>query len=401
MSTTRRWAALVAAATLTLTAAACSGKDDQAATDATTTGTTTEATSEATAGVTAEAPEEPAAPSLLAACGERVDVQLDWWPQADYGFLFQLIGSGGDVDPDTFSYSGEIGDTGVTLSVHSGGSAVGFQSSTSLLYKDDSILLAVTSTEQDAENAVEFPTVAVFTPLQKVPLVFYWGNEDWDFQSLEDIRDAGVTVITVESAPYLAVLLQRGLLSEDQIDKSYQGTPARFVQEDGNVVQQGYLTSEVYQYQYELPEWNKPVKYVLVGDEYPALYHQFSIRKDRLEANRECLSLLVPLFQQAGIDYANDPSDGNAALVETAAGFTGSGWELSPELLAWAAPTLVQDGFIANGEDGAYGSLPLQRFNDFLPELREALAASGIEISADLTAEDFATNEFIDPDLHL
>ncbi|MDR2565187.1 MAG: hypothetical protein LBC97_03835 [Bifidobacteriaceae bacterium] len=341
------------------------------------------------------------ATDLKGVCPDTVDVQIDWWPQADYGFLFHLIGPGGDVDANTFTYSGPLGETGVNLAVHSGGAAVGFQSTTSLLYKDDSVLLGVTSTEQSIENAKEFPTVAVFTPLQRVPLVLYWGNQDWDFDNLTDIKEAGVTVLTVESAPYLKVLLAEGLLDQAQIDNSYSGDPARFVIEEGNVVQQGYLTSEIYQYQNDLPEWNKPLKWINVGEEYPALYHQLSIRSDRLEDNRECLAGLVPIFQQAGIDYAKDPSAGNKALEETAAGFTGSGWELSDGLLDWAAKTLVEERLIANGPDGAYGSLPLDTFAEFIDTYRDAVAADGIEVSQDLKVGDFATNEFIDPELKL
>lgn len=378
----RRLAAAAAASTLVLTAAACSGGGDPVAS------------------LTADA-DSPYQADLASVCPSTVDVQLDWWPQADYGYLFTLIGTNGVADPSTFTYSGPLGNTGVNLAVHAGGAAVGFQSDTALLYKDDSILLAVTSTDQNLENAAQFPTVAVFTSLQKVPLVFYWGDPDWDFTSLEDVRDAGVPVVTVESAPYLTVLLDQGLLDPGQVDRSYQGTPARFVQEDGKIVQQGYLTSEVYQYQHELPEWDRPVRYVEVGDRYPAVYHQLSVRSDRLDANKACLAALVPVLQQAGIDYAHDPSTGNAALLKAAEGFTGSGWELSPQLLDWAAATLVDKGYIADGEDGAYGSLPLERFAAFVGTYRHAVAGTGVSVPDDLTVADFATNEFIDPELHL
>jgi hypothetical protein len=77
--------------------------------------------------------------ALLAACGPELTAQLPWWPGVDYAFLFQLIGSDGEIDADENSYSGEIGHTGVTLEIRAGGPAAGFQRPQALVYQDDSI----------------------------------------------------------------------------------------------------------------------------------------------------------------------------------------------------------------------------------------------------------------------
>lgn len=388
--------ALAAAALLVTGLAACS-TGPAAPAGSTTVGSTPDATGTADATSAAARYTTP----LADVCPATVVLQFNWWPQAEHGWAYQLIGDAGTADPSTYSYTGPLGSTGVDLEIRAGGPATGGQLPLAQLYQDDDILLGVTTTEDSVGNSVEFPTVSVFTYSQKTPLVFFWGNDDWDFKNLTDIKNSGQTVLAFEGAPFLDVLTNKGLLDPAQIDGSYDGDPARFVVEDGNVIQQGLLTSEVYSYEHDLPQWDKPVHYVKVGDEYAAYHGQVAIRADKLEANRACLAKLVPLLQQGAVDYAHDPGPTNAVLLDVVSKFAGSGWTLTPGVTEWGATAGVKEGIVANGTDGVFGSFDADRVNSFIEDVAPVLEKAGKQVKDGLTAQDIVTNEFLDPAVHL
>ena len=57
-----------------------------------------------------------------------------------------------------------------------------------------------------------------------------------------------------------------GILSTDQVDGSYDGTPALFVADQGASAQQGFGSAEPYIYENEVPDWGKPVAYAYIND---------------------------------------------------------------------------------------------------------------------------------------
>ena len=61
-------------------------------------------------------------------------------------------------------------------------------------------------------------------------------------------------------------LVSKGYVTKDQLDASFDGTPARFVAERGKLIQQGYASNEPYRWEHDVPAWNKPVKSLLVHD---------------------------------------------------------------------------------------------------------------------------------------
>lgn len=395
----RRTVALAAGALVVGVLAACAGTSDPSAPaddDPPAADETTDAAVDETAAVSS-----PYDTPLADVCPENIVLQWNWWPQADHGWSYQLIGDAGTVDPETYSYRGPLGDTGVTLELRSGGPAAGGQLPLAQLYQDDEILLGITSTEDSVGNATEFPTVSIFADWQRTPLVFIWGEDDWDFSSLADVRDSGETVLLFDGVPYAEVLTGQGLLDPDQLDFSYDGSPGRFVVEDGRVLQQGILTSEVYRYEHDIAEWGRPVHYLKVGDEYDAYHSQVSVRADRLEENRACFEKLVPLFQQASVDYYTDPGPTNAVLLDVVSQLVGSGWELSEGINEWAATVAVEEGIVGNGPDGVYGSFDLARLDAFIDDVTPALRGLGLEVPDDLAAEDIVTNEFLDPEVSL
>lgn len=339
---------------------------------------------------------------LADVCPATVVLQTNWWPQPDIGWAYQLIGPGGDIDASAFRYSGPLGSTGVDLEIRSGGPATGWTLPPQQLFLDEDILLGVTTTEDSIAGYTTQPITSVFTYNVKSPLAFVWGTDDWDFKKVSDIRDSGESVLAFDGAPFVDYLVGTGALDASQIDGSFDGDLARFVAEDGRIVSQGYVTSEVYKLQNELDEWSgKPVHYLLVGDEYISYNSQVSVRSDALEENSACLEKLVPLLQQATVDYANDPSETNDTLLDVVAGFEGSGWTLSEGEVEWANQISLEEGLVGNSPDGALGSFDLDRVNTFIENYLPILEKQGRPADADLTADDIVTNRFIDPEIGL
>jgi hypothetical protein len=386
MSATKRVGFAVGAA-LALTLAACGSDDsssDTTAAAATTVPSSTTAAAQTTAAATTDAPAGTAAGTapptssaaaqpgvydtpLASVCPSNIVVQTNWWPQADFGYLYQLIGPDGNIDKDNYIYSGPLGTTGVNLEVRAGGPARGNQQVSSLLYQDDSILLGTAGTDEAIQNSATNPVVAIYALYQRNPQILLWGNPDWDFTSVAEIGEADVPVLANSAAIWLNAYLLEGLLHDSQIDKSYKGSPARFVAEDGNVVQQGLVTSEPYLFEHLTPEWNKPVKYLVTGDSYPIYTQSLSIRPDKLESERDCLTALVPLLQRAAIDYLADPEPINTTIVSIRDQIQQGVYDAG--LADYAVSTFTSERLIVNGVDGVDGSFDTSRVQALIDRL--------------------------------
>jgi hypothetical protein len=191
------------------------------------------------------------------------------------------------------------------------------------------------------------------------------------------------------------------LIKKDQIDASYQGGEARFVAEDGKIVQQAFVTSEPYRLQYETPEWDKPVSYLLVGDDYAVYQSALAIRADKLEANRACLEKLVPIFQQAIVDYFADPAPVNGLLVDYVSKIEGGGFTLSAGQAADSAQKQLDLGLVSNAGNATIGDVDDARIDRLIADLAPVLTAQGKAPKAGLKASDIATNEFLDTSIAL
>lgn len=338
--------------------------------------------------------------ALAGACGDTVDVQLPWWPGVDYAFLFQLIDGEGTVDTDENVYSGEIGDTGVQLRLRSGGPAAGYQTGQSVYYQDPDIDLVVEGQDGQVSLAGDLPTVSVFSYYDTYPVVFLWGEPSWDFRSLADVRASGAPVLAYGSSSYVTALEQSGDLDPAQVDGSFDGSPSRFVAEDGAIIQQDYITTAPYLYQHATDAWNKPVKLLSLNSAYPIYQTTLQVRSDRLESYGPCLTELVPLVQQAAVDYALDPTRTNEVLADYTAQLPGVSVVLDADLLQSANAAQLKYGLVRNGTDGTFGSFDLGRVQDEIDLLTPAFEASGTDVP-DLAPEDIATNQFLDPSIAL
>ncbi len=377
--------------------AACGGDDatDEAATE------DTEAPAE-------EAPaEEAATVSLAGVCPDTVTFQTDWNPEAEHGFLYQLVGDGYEVDTAGTRVTGPLVtsgnvDTGVKVQVRAGGPAIGFQSPTSLMYQDPEIFLGFVSTDGAVQDSGEFPTMTVVAPFNINPQIIMWDPATYpDVKTIGDLKATGAKVRYFGGAAYMEYLVTQGILDKAQVDGTYDGTPANFVADGGKAAQQGFASSEPYYYEKVLTDWAKPVAYQTVHDAGWTAYAQsLGGLPDTVKNNAECLKLLVPIIQQAQVDYVSDPAETNALILDLVSQYN-NGWLYDEGQATAAVELMLSNSLVANSPDGTLGSFDLTRIEDFIAKAVPVYTAIGAKVQDGLTAADIVTNEFIDPTIAL
>lgn len=339
---------------------------------------------------------------LAGTCPSEVVVQLQWQPQSDQGGVFGLLGDGWTVDAEQHAVTGPLvsggEDTGVALTLRSGGPAIGFQSVPSQMYVDDAITLGLVHGDQLVAAAAEAPVVGVAPLLKHSPAILMWDPASHPgLTDIEDVRASGAPVVVSADQIYPAWMVAHGLLDADQVDTSYDGNPARFVG-DPTVVQQGFGNSEPYTYQNETPAWGKPVGFAYVKDAgYDVYASNVSVRADRLDELAPCLELLVPMVQRANADYAATPDAVNEIIVDVVEQ-DGSYSPYSAGEAAYSAETLVEEGLLAPEDDGSVSTYDMARVDGFVADLVEVLAAEGTDLG-DVAGRDLFTDRFTDHDV--
>lgn len=339
--------------------------------------------------------------NLGSVCPSKIVVQTDWFPEPEEAGTYQLIGPGGTIDKSKGTYTGEIGKTGVQLEIRAGGPYIGQQQPVAQMYAHSEIMFGFADTGDQIRNSGKLPTVAVMAPLEKSPVVLLWDPAHYHFKSFADVKASNASVLYFEGDTWMEYLLSRGLLSKSQVDGSYDGSPTRFVSSGGKVVQEGYATYEVYNYEHDLKNWDKPVSYLLV---YNAGYHAYQssvvVRPETITKYGACLKQLIPLWQQAQVDYMRNPKPVNDELL-TIVKKLASYWSLTPGGEAAAVKQMARLGIVGNGPNKTLGDFDMKRvqatINAFVPMFQEDNIKT---MKAGLVAKDIATNQFIDPKIH-
>ena len=336
-------------------------------------------------------------PSLADVCPSPIIVQHDWYPDYTHGPMFQLAGPDGAVDGNGY-YTNEI-EPGVTIQLRPGGPAVGFQPPSSLIYQDPSILIGMVSTDNLLGSSANAPVIAVVSPIAVSPIGLMWPADAYDFETVADIAASDATVLVFGASAFVRWMTGTGLVREEQLDGSFDGSPSRFVVE-GDLVQQNFITNEPWLYQNEIEDWGgQPIDFLVVAEfgweAYPGV-GSLSVRPEVIEEEADCLEVLVPRIQQAAVEFAQDPSEAMQSIVEFAPEM-GSTLSLSPGLQQWAASVMNERNFFQHGPDGAAGSFDLDRLARFHASFAPILTAQGVEVGVGPT--EMATNRFIDPSI--
>jgi hypothetical protein len=402
MIRTRTTRLVVGLATISLVAAACGGDDDTDTADPAPPVTDAPADDDADEPGTTDAPADPADPaemSLADVCPSPFVIQTDWFPESEHGALYELIGEGYTVDTGERVVRGPMvsqgEEVGIEVEVRTGGPAIGFSDPRVQMYTDESIHLAYSTNDSQAIGWENAPTISVMAPLDKNPQIIMWDPEVYpDVETIADLGEEGVVVNVFGGGGFSDVFVAQGIWSADQVDPSYDGSPARFIAE-GNIAQQGFASAEPYNYEFVFEEFGRPVAFELLHDAGYVGYSQtLGVRADRLEELRPCLEQVIPVIQQAAVDYPNDPDRANAIIIDAVEQYEDF-WVYDEGIANFAVDKMLELGLMGNGHDDTVGTMDGARIQQVIDDIRDA----GINIPDDLTAEDMYTNEFLDPSI--
>jgi hypothetical protein len=346
-----------------------------------------------------------------AGCPANIVIQTDWVPESEHGHLYQMIAGDYTIDASGKSASGPLmasGEyTGVNLEIRAGGPAVAFSGVAATMGEDDSITMGYVGTDANIQTSDQFAMTAVFAPLDTSPFMAMWDPATYpdvtDYASLSDalVKSGGKLRYFGASSPYVDYMVNEGIIDASIEDGGYDGTPAAFVAAQGKDAQQGFASAEPYIYEHEVTDWGKKIDYALVSDEGWTPYSSaVSVRTDDLESLSGCLTALVPVMQQAEVDFFDDPS-ATIDLILDATEQYDLGYPYSQGVAEYSVKTQLADGLAGNGENDTIGDFDEARSADFFDKAVATFEGQGTSVKSGLTATDIYTNEFIDPSIGL
>jgi hypothetical protein len=337
---------------------------------------------------------------LSDACVSPVVVQTDWYPQAEHGGIYELLGSDYTVDAQRGATTGSLvfqgTDTGVDLEIRAGGPFIESPVVTEL-FLDDAIMFGYVGSDVALSRYGEAPTLAVFNALTINPQVILWNaSEHPGVTTIAEIANEVPAVSVFGDRPYMRYLVSEGVVPNDKVDTNYKGS---LMLATDDIAHQGFATSEPFRYA-NLESGSIETAYQLVHDAGWISYPQnLAINKLRLETLRPCLAKLVPMMQQAQIDFVASPDRTVATILDVVEQFDTT-WSQSAELANYAIATMKELGIVGNGDTTTFGDFESPRLDDFIVRATPILREQGLTIP-DLTASDIATNEFLNPDITL
>ncbi len=346
---------------------------------------------------------------LSKVCPATITVQTDWNPEADHGQLYEMVGPNPTVDAKNKTVTGDLYSagkpTGVKIQVRAGGPAIGYQTVSSQLYKDKSIYLAYISTDEALQFSDKLPTTAVMAENDISPQMIMWDPATYPkvktVAELGKSLKPGGTVRYFNGAAYMSYLTGSGILSASETDGSYDGTPVKFAADKGISGQQGFATAEPYIYGNEVSAWDKPVTFQLINDTgYPIYPEALSVRTGDLSADSACLTKLVPVLQQADVDYFKSPAAANKLIVDLVNQYN-NGWVYDANVANYAVKEMKKLKIATDGSNGYVGDFDSARVAKVISIDTPIFTATGDAPKAGLTPGDLFTNKFLDKSISL
>lgn len=332
---------------------------------------------------------------LGSVCPATIVVQTDWYPQAEHGGIYELLGPDYRVDPNLGTTRGSLtvhgSPTGVDLEIRAGGPFLESPVVTEM-FLDDAITFGYVGTDVALARYSETPTLAVFNALSVNPQVILWNADRHPTAtSIAEIAREVEAISVFGDRPFMRYFVSEGLLPQSKIDGNYKGS---LLLATDDVAHQGFVTSEPYRYE-TLESGPVRVAWQLIHEAGWTSYPQnLAINKLRLEELRPCLKQIVPLLQQAQIDFVSSP-DRTVAIILDVVEQLATSWTQSKELADYAVRTMLGEGIIANGTTATFGDFESPRIDEFIARAVPILREQGLEIP-NVTESDVATNEFLD-----
>lgn len=395
MRRSRRGAAVTFGMLLALALAACSGGSSQ--------------DNSAAGGTAAESPASSGgAVDLAGTCPATVVIQTDWFAESEYGYLYNLIGPDAKIDTGKKRITGSLissgRNTGVKIEVRFGGPAIGYEQVSAQMYVDRSITLGVVSTDESIQNSASQPTRAVFAPFEISPMMIMWDRGGHpNFTTLVDIGQTDTRVLYYRTDSYMQYLLGAGILRGGQVDGSYDGSPSRWVTEDGKVAEAGFATSEPYIYKNELGDGHSyDVNLQLINDTgYPVYGQALAVRAGDEAGLAPCLKKLIPMVQRSQVEFMTTPTTANDLIIRAVKADAVSVWSYSPGLATYAVQTMRDRGLVANGSNQTMGDMDEKRISRMIQILTPIYAGQKKPVKAGLGPVMLFTNQYLDTNIGL
>jgi hypothetical protein len=350
----------------------------------------------------------PAADNLKAAgCPSTIVIQTDWNPEAEHGGQYELLGPNPTINSSAKEVTGELVahggiDTGVQVQIRAGGPAIGYQDVSTQMYKDPSITLGYVGTDEQISLSDTQPTVAVLAGLEISPQIIQWSpaaHPTW--KTIQDIGKTSTPVLYYQGASYMDYLLGQGILKKSQVNGSYDGTPTVFVASGGQDAVQGFATAEPYIWSHDVASWDKPLKYELIADTGFNFYQQaLAVRKSQLAPLTPCLKKLVPIMQQAIVDYMSNPEPTISLILKLVTAYN-NGWTYTQGTGDYAVATMKKLGIVGDAPDGTLGDFTTSRVQQLINILVPIYGKQGKQTLTGLKPSDIVTNQFTDPSISL
>lgn len=345
---------------------------------------------------------------LSGICPATIKIQTDWYPEAEHGHLYEMLGKDYTIDSNNKSVSGPLEvngkATGVNIQINAGGPAIGYQTVSTQMYQDKSITLGYVGTDEAIQNSGKLPTTAVYSEFNLSPYMIMWDPKVYPkVTTLKELGQALVknnnVVRYFSGASYMDYLTAKGIIPKSATDGSYDGTSAKWVASQGKAAQQGFATAEPYIYAHEIPAWDQPVKYALLSTTGWSPYTSaISVRTGDVSTLSKCLTKLVPIMQQAQVDYMKSPAATNALIIKLDHAYSPT-WSYTLATANYAATTMKADKLVADS-DGYVGGMTTARVNALLKIATPIFANSGT-MKSGLTASDLFTDKFLDKSISL
>jgi hypothetical protein len=342
---------------------------------------------------------------LAAVCPATVVIQAAWIPEAEHGALYHLLGETYTIDAGAKKVTGPLvaqgKDTGVKVEIRAGGPAIGFQNAGAQMYADPSIMLGQVATDDAIGLSAKQPVIGVVAPFDIAPYMIMWDPAaNPSFNSVVDIGKTPTKVLYFNGATYMDYLTGSGILKKNQIDGSYDGSPTRFLAEQGKIAQQGFATNEPFIYEKAIPNWKKPVKFQLIHDTgYPIYPESIVVRADKKDSYAACLKKLVPIIQRSQVEFVRNPSTTNELIVKLNTEY--KGFPYPKEQATFSVDQQLKLKIVGNGSNSTLGDFDLERVRKVIGIVGPIYTGQRKEIKANLVPQDLVTNEFIDPSVNL
>jgi hypothetical protein len=343
-------------------------------------------------------------------CPADIRIQTDDLPRVEWGFLYSLLDRdhlvvnepkrGEDSVSAPLLIDGE--PSGSTLTILLGDPEDGVSANVAL-HEDESIFLAAVDTDAALLDSVRYPSVGVFAPMRRDSRIVYWDAEA--YAGVRSIRQFGARltpdglalapVDSVAGDPFNAFAIGSGMLTVEQVVTDDEPGVPGFLEDRGVSARLGDVLVDPYLVARPEVGAARPIGWQLLDQAgYERDAGVLSARPQSLVQHSDCLDVLVPVLQQALVDYLDNPRETTELLVELSAGFGDPDYGIG--LANTALELFDSENLVGSGRDGTIGDLDFGRIRDLVTEAVPAWTEAGVAVPAGVEAEDIATNRFID-----